>query len=79
MSNFLGRFKVFCMQLTNMTFTNYLTEFILKPANLSNTYYWIGGQGMEPQGIRKNVVSIPGYTTTFGLQGASGDLMPRIS
>ncbi len=53
------------MQLTNMSFTSYLEEFILRPANLSNTYYWLGSQGLQPQGIRKNVVSIPGYTTTF--------------
>ena len=63
-----------CVQLTDMTFTNYLNEFILKPANLTNTYYWIGGQGMEPLGIRKHVVSIPGYTTTFK-QGASGEIL----
>lgn len=48
-----------------MSFTAYVTEHILKPANLTDTYYWLGGQGMEPQGIRKNVVSIPGYRTTF--------------
>ena len=53
------------MQLSNSTFTDYVTENILKPANLTNTFYWIGGQGMEPQGLRKNVVSIPGYLTTF--------------
>ncbi|CAL8462902.1 g2436 [Coccomyxa elongata] len=59
-------------KLTNMSFTSYLKEFILRPANLSNTYYWLGGQGMEPQGIRKNVVSIPGYTTTFTNQTTPG-------
>ena len=48
-----------------------MTENILKPANLTNTYYWLGGQGMEPQGLRKNVVSIPGYLTTFS-QGEGG-------
>ncbi len=53
------------MQLSNSSFTDYVTENILKPANLTNTVYWIGGQGMEPQGLRKNVVSIPGYLTTF--------------
>ncbi len=53
------------LQLSNSTFTDYVTENILKPANLTNTFYWIGGQGMEPQGLRKNVVSIPGYLTTF--------------
>ncbi|BDA48100.1 probable protein flp at N-terminal half [Coccomyxa sp. Obi] len=59
-------------RLTNMSFTTYLEEFILRPANLSNTYYWIGGQGMEPQGTRKNVISIPGYLTTFANQSNSG-------
>ena len=54
-----------CLQLTNMSFTAYVTENILKPANLTNTYYWLGGQGMEPQGLRKNVISLPSYTTTF--------------
>ena len=60
------------MQLSNMSFTQYVTENIIKPANLTNTYYWIGGQGMEPRGIRKNVVSIPGYVTTF--RGSDGGL-----
>ena len=59
------------MQLSNSSFTDYVTENILKPANLTNTYYWLGGQGMEPQGLRKNVVSIPGYLTTFS-QGEGG-------
>lgn len=53
-----------------MSFTAYVTENILKPANLTNTYYWVGGQGMEPQGLRKNVISLPSYTTTF--QNSSG-------
>ena len=68
-----------CVQLTNMSFTSYLNEFILKPANLTNTYYWIGGQGMEPLGIRKHVVSIPAYTTTFENQDARGENMLEIS
>ena len=61
---------IWCLQLTNMSFTAYVTEYILKPANLTNTYYWVGGQGMEPQGLRKNVISLPSYTTTF--QNSSG-------
>ena len=61
---------IWCLQLTNMSFTSYVTENILKPANLTNTYYWLGGQGMEPQGLRKKVVSLPSYTTTF--QNSSG-------
>ena len=65
-----GLICIWCMQLTNMSFTQYVTENIIKPANLTNTYYWIGGQGMEPRGIRKNVVSIPGYVTTF--RGSDG-------
>ena len=66
------------MQLTNMSFTQYVTENIIKPANLTNTYYWIGGQGMEPRGIRKNVVSIPGYVTTFrGSEGGRSWLPPQ--
>ena len=60
-----------------MSFTQYVTENIIKPANLTNTYYWIGGQGMEPRGIRKNVVSIPGYVTTFrGSKGGRSWLHP---
>ena len=62
------------MQLTNSSFTDYVTENILKPANLTNTYYWLGGQGMEPQGLRKGVVSIPGYLTTFS--GGNGGTQP---
>ena len=66
------------MQLTNMSFTQYVTENIIRPANLTSTYYWIGGQGMEPRGIRKNVVSIPGYVTTFrGSDGGRSWLHPR--
>jgi hypothetical protein len=57
--------KLGVVQLTNMTLGDYFEGFILKPANLTNTYYWTGDQGMEPTGIRKNVVSIPGYKTTF--------------
>ena len=67
-----------CMQLSNMSFTQYMTENIIKPANLTNMYYWIGGQGMEPRGIRKNVVSIPGYVTTFqGSEGGRSWLHPQ--
>ena len=58
------------VQLSNTSFTEYVTEKIIKPANLTNTYYWIGGQGMEPQGLRKNIVTIPGYLTTF--RGSDG-------
>lgn len=64
------------VQLTNMSLSSYFDEFILKPANLSNTYYWVGAQGLEPTGARKNVVTIPGYTTSFKSQPGSGSLLP---
>lgn len=64
-----------CVQLTNSSFTGYVTENILKPANLTNTYYWLGGQGMQPQGLRKGVVSIPGYLTTFSGGGGGTPLV----
>lgn len=54
-----------------MTFQNYLEEFILKPANLSNTFYFTGAPGAETEGLRKGVVSLPGYMTTF--EGGSGE------
>ena len=53
-----------------MSFGSYLEENILKPANLSNTFYWTGMPGGQPGGLRKGVVPLPGYVTTF--EGGSG-------
>ncbi|CAL8462904.1 g2438 [Coccomyxa elongata] len=52
-------------KLTNMSFGSYLEENILKPANLSNTFYWTGMPGGQPGGLRKGVVPLPGYNTIF--------------
>ncbi len=60
------------MQLTNMSFSSYLEEFIIKPANLSSMFYFIGGPGMEPRGMRKHVVTIPSYVTSFTSASGSG-------
>ncbi len=48
-----------------MSFGSYLEENILKPANLSNTFYWTGMPGGQPGGLRKGVVPLPGYNTIF--------------
>ncbi|CAL8462903.1 g2437 [Coccomyxa elongata] len=67
-------------RLTNMSFSSYLDEFILKPANLSSMFYFIGGQGMEPRGVRKHVVSIPSYVTSFtSASGAGGAVYQKIN
>ncbi|BDA48098.1 probable protein flp at N-terminal half [Coccomyxa sp. Obi] len=57
-------------KLANMPFGSYLEENILKPANLSNTFYWTGMPGGQPGGLRKGIVPLPGYMTTF--EGGSG-------
>ena len=62
---------VFCVQLTNMSLAAYFDKYILQPAGLNSTYYWLSGQGLEPAGIRKNVVSLPSYIATF--QTAPGE------
>ena len=42
-----------------------MEEHIFKPANLSNAFYWTGGQGMQPEGIRENLLPMPGYFATY--------------
>lgn len=56
-----------------MSFGSYLVENIIKPANLSNTYYWTGALGWEPEGLHRRAVSVPAYKTTF--EGGSGGSM----
>jgi CubicO group peptidase (beta-lactamase class C family) len=55
-----------------MSLTAYFQRYILGPAGMNNTYYWVGGQGLEPGGIRRGVVSLPSYVTTFASQGPGG-------
>ena len=42
-----------------------MEEHIFKPANLSSAFYWTGGQGMQPEGLRENVLPMPGYYATY--------------
>lgn len=48
-----------------MSLAAYFGKYILQPVGLNSTYYWLGGQGLELTGIRKNVVSLPSYVSTF--------------
>ena len=53
------------MQLSNSSLHDYMEEHIFAPLNLSNAFYWTGGQGMQPDGLHFGVVPMPGYYTTF--------------
>ena len=64
------------VQLTNMTFRDYLTENAIKPANLSSTFYWTGALGWEPEGLHKRVITVPAYRTTF--EGGQGKHQQRL-
>ena len=59
-------------QLTNMTLSAYFQKYIAAPAGLNSTFYWVGGQGLEPTGIRKGVVSLPAYSATFKVSSGGG-------
>ena len=53
------------MQLSNSSLHDYMEKHIFTPLNLSNAFYWTGGQGMQPGGLHSGVVPMPGYYTTF--------------
>ena len=56
-----------------MTLSAYFQRYIIAPAGLNSTYYWVGGQGLEPTGIRKGVVSLPAYSATFTASPGQGE------
>ena len=59
------------MQLSNSSLHDYMEEHIFAPLNLSNAFYWTGGQGMQPGGLHSGVVPLPGYYSTFTGKQAS--------
>ena len=60
-----------------MSLAAYFDKYILQPAGLNSTYYWLGGQGLEPSGIRRNVVSLPSYVSTFQTAPGESESMRR--
>ena len=62
-----GILSVECVpvQLSNSSLHDYMEKHIFAPLNLSNAFYWTGGQGMQPGGLHSGVVPTPGYYTTF--------------
>ena len=62
-------------QLSNSSLHDYMEKHIFAPLNLSNAFYWTGGQGMQPGGLHSGVVPMPGYYTTF--KGEHACLAPK--
>ncbi len=48
-----------------MSLGEYLHKNVLAPANLTDTFYWNGAPGKESEGLHKNMLPIPAYTTDF--------------
>ena len=53
------------VQYSNMSLGDYIQRNILTPANLTDSFYWSGAPGTEPDGLRKNMLPVPAYTTDF--------------
>ena len=53
------------VQYSNMSLGDYIQKNVLNPANLTDTFYWNGAPGTQPNGLRHQMLPIPGYIADF--------------